>query len=299
LVRSFYEHLIACFPIVISGDFDMALDFSNPKKILIIHGVQRGDNDDQTQDSVIKASVENQLDSLGLPFSVDIFKYEDINDQATGLLQRALSALTGNIISGWAVEGAVDIIGDVAIALSEGDTYDEIKAGFRSKILESYEKGEPLFVVAHSLGSIYAFDVINELMKEDGVFLHNQVETRPVSGLITIGSPLALDLFERDWQDMTNLVPANQAIDDNFRLFPWRNYWDPTDPIVSGSIVGLPWNERQFKEKFGDKPFDLGWDVRSRSVITGKAHILAHTAYWTDPGVALGIRQLIVRNGRG
>jgi hypothetical protein len=277
----------------------MALDFTKPKKILVIHGVQRGENDDQTQDTVIKATVLEQLDSLGLPFSVDIFKYEDINDRATALTKRALSALTGNMIAGWVVEGAVDIIGDVAIALSEGDTYDEIKTGFRAKIMESYAQGEPLFIIAHSLGSIYAFDVINELMKEDGVFLYNQVETRPVSGLITIGSPLALDLFERDWQDMTNLVPADQVIDDNSRLFPWRNYWDPTDPIVSGSMVGLPWNEGQFKEKFGDKPYDLGWDLRSRSVITGKAHIVAHTAYWTDPSVGLGIRQLIVRNGQG
>jgi hypothetical protein len=277
----------------------MALDFSKPKKILIIHGVQRGDDDDLTQDATIKATVETQLNDLNLPFAVDIFKYEDINDQATGLVKRALAALTSNVIAGWVVEGAVDVIGDVALALSEGDTYKAIKAGFRAKILESFEKEEPLFVIAHSLGSIYAFDVINELMKEDGLFLHNQVETRPVLGLITIGSPLALDLFERDWQDMTNLVAAGQVIDDNFKLFPWRNYWDPTDPIVSGSIAGLPWNERQYKEKFGDKPFDLGWDARSRSVITGKAHILAHTAYWTDPSVSLGIRQLIVRNGQG
>ena len=277
----------------------MALDFDKPKKILVIHGVQRGDDDDQTQDSVIKKTVEDQLDSLGLEFSVDIFKYEDINDRATKVVKKALSALTSNMIAGWVVEGAVDIIGDVAIALSEGDTYDEIKDGFRDKIMDSYNRGEPLFVIAHSLGSIYAFDVINELMKESDVFQHNQVDTRPVSGLITIGSPLALDLFERDWQDMTNLVPADQVIDDNFRLFPWRNYWDPTDPIVSGNIVGLPWNERQFKEKFGDKPFDLGWDARSRSVITGKAHLLAHTAYWSDPSVGLGIRQLIVRNGQG
>lgn len=277
----------------------MALDFSKPKKILIIHGVQRGDDDDQTQHTTIESTVEAQLNNLNLPFSVDIFKYEDINDQAYALVKRALSALTSNLIAGWVVEGAVDIIGDVAIALSEGDTYNEIKDKFRAKIMESYDQDEPLFIIAHSLGSIYAFDVINELMKEDGLFLHNQVETRPVLGLITIGSPLALDLFERDWQDMTNLVTANQTIDDNFKLFPWRNYWDPTDPIVSGSIVGLPWNERQFKEKFGDKPFDLGWDARSRSIITGKAHVLAHTAYWSDPSVGLGIRQLIVRHGQG
>jgi len=277
----------------------MPVDFEKPKKILVIHGVQRGDNDDQTQDETIQANVEDQLDDLGIPFAVDIFKYEDINDEATDLIKRALAALTSNVIAGWVVQQAVDIVGDVAIALSEGSVYNEIKQKFREKILESYADGEPLFIIAHSLGSIYAFDVINEIMKDSEFFLPNQPETRPVAGLITIGSPLALDLFERDWQDMTNLVPMGHSIDDDFRLFPWRNYWDPTDPIVSGSLAGLPWNEQKFKEKFGDKPFDLGWDARSRSVITGKAHVFAHTAYWRDPSVGLGIRQIIVRNGQG
>jgi hypothetical protein len=277
----------------------MPIDFDKPKNILVIHGVQRGDNDDQTQHQTIKANVESQLQDIGIPFDVDIFRYEDINDEATTLVKRALAALTNNVIAGWVVQQAVDMVGDVAIALSEGAVYQRIKSEFRDKILSYYEQGEPVFIVAHSLGSIYAFDVINELMKEPDFFKPNQAKTRPVLGLITIGSPLALDLFERDWQDMTNLVPADQSIDDDFRLFPWRNYWDPTDPIVSGSLVGLPWNEQKFKEKYGDKPYDLGWDARSRTVITGKSHVIAHSAYWRDPTVGLGIRQLIVRNGQG
>jgi hypothetical protein len=277
----------------------MPIDFDLPKKVLVIHGVQRGDDDELTQHDVIKANVEGQLQDIGIPFEVDIFKYEDINDEATALVKRAIAALTNNVIAGWVVRQAVDIVGDVAIALSEGSVYQLIKSKFRDKILSSYEQGEALFVIAHSLGSIYAFDVINELMKEPELFRPNQPATRPVLGLITIGSPLALDLLERDWQDLTNLVPAGQSIDDDFRLFPWRNYWDPTDPVVSGSLVGLPWNEQKFKEKYGDKPYDLGWDARSRTVITGKAHVIAHFAYWSDPTVGLGIRQLIVRNGQG
>ena len=276
----------------------MKVDYSRPNKILVIHGVQRGDDDDQTQDAYIKTNVGDQLDNLGIPFEVDIFKYESINDRAYNVVKKALSALTNNLIAGWVVQEAVDAIGDVALALSEGDVYYEIKSKFRSRILDSFSEGSPLFIVAHSLGSIYAFDVVNEIMREPNCFLHNQTETRPVQGLLTIGSPLALDLFERDWQDVTNLVPKGQSVDDDFRLFPWRNYWDPTDPIVTGSIIGLPWNERQFKDKFGDKLFDLGWDARSRSIITGEAHVKAHTAYWRDPSVGLGIRQLIVRHGK-
>lgn len=38
----------------------MPVDFSKPTKILVIHGVQRGDNDDLTQDETIQANVETQ-----------------------------------------------------------------------------------------------------------------------------------------------------------------------------------------------------------------------------------------------
>ena len=275
----------------------MAVDFNNQPNILVIHGVQRGTDDKLTQHKAIEASVQSQLATYRIKCGVDIFKYEDINDEATFLIKKALAGLTGNMVVGWVVGSAVDIVGDVAIALSEGPTYQEIKSKFRERILKSYDDERPLFIVAHSLGSIYAFDVVNELMKENDYFKHDQIETRPVQGLLTIGSPLALDLFERDWQDMTNLVPADKSVDDDFKLFPWRNYWDPTDPIVSGSIIGAPWNEWKFKEKYGDKPYDLGWDLRSRTVITGKAHLGAHFAYWEDPSVANGIRQMLVRSG--
>lgn len=275
----------------------MAVDFDKPPNILVIHGVQRGDDDDLTQHETIKASIAAQLDAYGIECGVDIFKYEDINDRATFLVKKALAALTGNMIAGWVVGEAVDIVGDVAIALSEGDVYEEIKSRFRDRILESFEDQRPLFIIAHSLGSIYGFDTVNDLMKEADYFKHNRTDTRPVQGLLTIGSPLALDLFDRDWQDMTNLVPAGGSVNDDFRLFPWRNYWDPTDPVVSGSIIGAPWNEWKFREKYGDKPYDLGWDVRSRTVITGRAHLAAHVAYWNDANVALGIRQMLARRG--
>ncbi len=276
----------------------MPLDQKKRNRILVIHGVQRGTDDDQTQHATIKSNIKAQLDTFAIPFEVDIFKYEDINDKAYDLVKKALSALTNNLITGWVVQGAVDVFGDVAIALSEGSAYDDITSALRSRILESFDDGYPLFVVAHSLGSIYAFDVINDIMKYPDYFVVNQTETRPVQGLLTIGSPLALDIFERDWRDVTNLVPKHQSIDNDFRPFRWRNYWDPTDPIVSGNLIGLPWNERQFEEKFGDKLFDLGWDVRSRRVITGEYHVRAHTAYWGDKSVGLGVRQLITRFGR-
>jgi len=273
----------------------MAVDFTLPKKVLVIHGVQTGDGSDLTQHKNIEKILKQQLADYDLPFTTDIFKYEDINDRAQSLVKNILSALTGNKITGWIVSTTVDLVGDVALALIKGDAYKEITSEFKKRILKSYEIGEPVYIVAHSLGTIYAFDVVNDLMKDPEFFQYNKPETRPVQGLITLGSPISLDLFSRDWKKMTNLIPEGESITEDTDLFPWRNYWDPTDPIVSGSVAGLPWDEQAFDKRFGDKPYDLGWDLRSRSVITGSGHLLAHTAYWDDASVNLGIRQILSR----
>lgn len=274
----------------------MSVDLSLSKRLLVIHGVQTGDDSDLTQNKNIEQNLKKQLAGNSIEFSTDIFKYEDINDRAQSVVKQVLAGLTGNVISGWVVPTAVDLVGDVTLALVKGDAYQEIIAGFRQRILESYAKGEPLFIVAHSLGTIYAFDVVNQLMKEEGLFQYNKRETWPVQGLITLGSPISLDMFKRDWQKMASLLPDGQVLDDDTELFSWVNYWDPTDPVVSGNLAGLPWDESAFDERFGDKPFDLAWDLRSRSVISGKAHLAAHTAYWDDAAVGLGIRQMLARS---
>ncbi len=276
----------------------MGVNFNNKSKVLIIHGVQTGDDADLRQHEVIRKNLEAQLEGIAVTFETDIFKYEDINDEAAYLIKKILSAMTGNKITGWIVEQAVDLAGDVAIALFKGEVYRLIVDRFKEKIMESYEKEEPLFIVAHSLGTIYAFDALNELIKEDGLFQYNRLETRAVQGLVTLGSPIALDLFDRDWKKMSSLVPGGQTVDIDTKLFPWINYWDPTDPVVSGSVVGLPWDEGEFRARFGDdETYAMGWDIMPRSIITGSGHLGAHTAYWNDADVCMAIRQMIVRYG--
>jgi hypothetical protein len=275
----------------------VSIDFTKKKQVLVIHGVQAGDDADLRQHEAIRKNVTEHLGGIAMPFETDIFKYEDINDEASFVVKKALAALTGNRIAGWIVEQTIDLAGDVAIALLKGPTYELIKERFKARILASYDRREPLFIVAHSLGTIYAFDAVNDLMKQDGLFQWDRRETRPVQGLITLGSPLALDLFERDWRSMADLVPEGKKVDNVSRLFPWINCWAPTDPIVSGSLAGLPSNAEQFARKFGDEPYDRGWDVRSRTVIAGTGHLAAHTAYWKSTDVGSTLRWMMARRG--
>ena len=62
---------------------------------------------------------------------------------------------------------ALELVGDVVIALRNSSTAHEIRAGLRKRILEIYDRGAPCYVLAHSLGSIYAFDVLNALIRDD------------------------------------------------------------------------------------------------------------------------------------
>ena len=147
----------------------MAVDFEQPPVALIIHGVQTGDDNDMRQHTHVEANLRRLLENPELheddvfPFSTDIFKYEDINDDAAYLVRRVLATLTGNSIAGWVVDKAADLVGDVLIALTGGDTYDEIKQGFTAKIEEIHDTGRPVYIVAHSLGSFYAHEVLNDM----------------------------------------------------------------------------------------------------------------------------------------
>lgn len=275
----------------------MCIDYSKRRRLLIIHGVQAGTDGDMRQHEEIRRNVVRLLAGTKIPFETDIFRYEDINDDAVRVVRQALAALTDNRIVGWIVDNSVDVNGDVAEALRQGPAYRAIKERFTERIVESYARGEPLFIVAHSLGSIYAFDVVNELMRRSGLFQWNKPETRPVQGMVTLGSPISLDLFCRTWRSMTNLVPKGAEVDGGTKLFPWINCWDPADPIVSGNIIGLSWGELQFAIKFGEKPFKMGWDVRSRMISSRRRHLSAHTAYWNEEAVGFTLRWILERYG--
>jgi len=275
----------------------VSVDFTKKKQVLVIHDVQAGSDGDLRRHEAIRKNVLKHLGGIALSFDAGVFKYEDISDEAAFVVKKALAALTGNRVAGWIVDQAVDVTRDVAIALLKGPTYELIKDRFKARIMASYDRQEPLFIVAHSLGTIYAFDAVNDLMKQDGLFQWNRRDTRPVQGLMTLGSPIAFDLFGRDWRSMTDLAPQGKKVNSASRPFPWVNFWDPTDPIVSGSLAGLPSDAKQFTRKFRERPYDVGWDVRSRATVTGLGHLEAHTAYWKDTFVGISLRSMMAKYG--
>lgn len=275
----------------------MSVHFDRSPRILVIHGVQTGEDADLRQHEVVKSNLTNLISNPALhfdspfEFEVDIVKYEDINDEATGLVRKALASLTGNTIAGWVVDMAADLIGDVWLAISEGDVYRQITGHIKDRIEAIHAQNKPLYVVGHSLGSFYAFEAINQLIGQLQMANSDKAEW-PVQGLVTIGSPLGLQLFKRD-VDSLRRRQINVNVTKKPR-FPWKNYWDNQDPVVTGSIMGFP-KENQFIFRFERQAAKhKGWSIRAEQVNSGHtAHLGAHTAYWTNETVGQGIVNMV------
>jgi hypothetical protein len=107
----------------------------------------------------------------------------------------------------------------------------------------------PTYVVAHSLGSVIAFDVLHGWEGNDA--------PRNVKWFFTLGSPLNKFIFRAHNGRPTVSPPG---------LASWTNVYSPSDPIAS--------------------PLETAYaGVQDRRIQTSSLPITAHSAYWTHPDV--------------
>jgi len=269
----------------------MTVDPTKPRTILVIHGVQTQTNDKLDQHKQIEELVKNRMGTMPMRFNMDIYRYEDINDAAQKVFVKKYMKL-GYLLSRLPIGGALladafDIVADVVTLRAETSTAAKVRRELREKILAIYASQSPCYVVAHSLGSIYAFDVINDLMLETDYFDRKSRKTWPVQGLVTLGSPIGLPMFSHGRQQVTELGEGN-------KFFRWLNYWDRTDPVVSGKIFGTHLSGFDIAEQYRTDSITQGWDIRDKQVDTGKVWLMAHVAYWDNPMVGDGLLDLIM-----
>jgi hypothetical protein len=256
----------------------MPVNPTKPRVALIVHGVQTGSDMDLDQHLVIKKLIKYRLGNIPLNYKTDIYRYEDINDKAISPAKKLVKLIAKTPLAGKLAAGAMDLIGDVVLNLADNSTAARVRAGLKKKILDYYQSGNPCYLVAHSLGSIYALDVVNELMQETDLFDRAHRTTWPVQGLLTIGSPIGLAMFRKDRAKLSKMGPGTS-------LLRWKNCWDRNDPIVSGSIFGKSISGFEVAEKFQTTDKELGWFIKDVPVNTGKLWIPAHVAYWELPEV--------------
>jgi len=265
----------------------MTVDPGKSKTVLVIHGVQTGKDEGQNQHITIKELLENRLGDIPLEYDTDIYRYENINDQAQSKYRKLNKYFNLTSIATYLPDKAIDLIGDVVTARQDTSTAAQIRKGFKQKILQIFENGNPCYIVAHSLGTIYAFDVINELIADNRFFDRTSRRNWPVQGLVTVGSPLGISMFKKS---RTKVSPLGVGT----KWLRWLNYWDRTDPVVSGAIFGKSLRGYHIAEKYLNASPKQGWVIRDIPVDTGKTWLLAHVAYWENPMVGEGLIDLML-----
>lgn len=239
------------------------------RHILVVHGVQIRSNNDLDYDKLIKKLVFKNSSTV-IDFDASMLMYEDTNDNATGVFKFISGILGSNVVVKFLSGLFVDVFGDIFIALKGGSTADKIKANLKIRILEIHAAGQPLYLMAHSLGSIYAMEVVNELI-EQGMFDNmNDKTSWPIQALITTGSPLGLDIVHSE-----NVA----KLDSGKYRFPWLNFWDKNDPIVSGSLLADDDEISHVRDTFGTIK-DKGWMLKDYEVNSGGNWVSSHIGYW-------------------
>ena len=273
---------------VSTQDVQVPVSPENNPVVLVVHGVQLGDDSSLNQDKMIRQSIESRLNGLNLKFHVDLYKYENISDASLSKLKNLSRVILSTGIGVILAPAIIDLVGDVTISLANVSTANKIREGLRERILSYYKAGTPVYIVAHSLGTVYTFDVINELIETDGLFDRDDPLTWPVQGLLTIGSPLGLSMFKKTGRNIAN------SLGKGTYSFKWLNYFDVTDPVVSGDIFGIKLRDHKIAEKYKKNGPEFGWFIRDFPVDTGKNWLLAHTAYWDSDVVGDGLLNMMV-----
>jgi hypothetical protein len=270
----------------------MPIDFKKPADVLVVHGVQTSEDGKIESHKQISALMNRALaDShiVDKEFAVRGFFYEDINDKAQKFYQLIAKALTaGKPIEGKILELVIDIVGDVVTAAKDTSTAGKIRGKLRKEILKSYSNGRQLLLVSHSLGTIYALNAIVDLIGDGRYFKGDKIATWPVQGFVTMGSPLGLGLefagakiFEKR---VIKTVPGAQAA-----IFPWHNYYNTLDPVVSGSLFGVPTaiegSQGPVERRYGPDLINTNWKLRGHAVTSGHQWLFAHVQYWTNPAI--------------
>lgn len=192
----------------------------------------------------------------------------------------------------------VEYVGDVAIYISsyKVSKFDEVRTAIQKTVFRVGQQvyqartnlnGGPLLydrviIVGHSLGSVIAYDLLNELLVWDRMCNNGtwNVEGR-TSNLITFGSPLDKTAFlfrtqispEHHYREA--LAGLEQPLILDYRLrppgFKWENLYSKND-IVSGCLV------------YYDLPKTAPDQNRIVNIeAKGLLPLYAHVQYWTKP----------------
>lgn len=182
-------------------------------------------------------------------------------------LGRMLHIVTADI-----AKDLLDLTLDLPLYLGE-PRGAKVRKVVTDKIKEAMAKTDGVVLIGHSLGSVIAYDVAEENMK-NGSPLN-------IKTLITMGSPLkwVTDIRRAEACESDPATPAKLALPG----IRWINIYDKEDPIT-------------LKDELPDTMFS---DVENIEIASDNTFIGAHTCYWTHGKVASIVRDAMFAGETG
>jgi len=202
----------------------------------------------------------------------------------------------------WAVRYFfVEYLGDIVAYVNPQalDRFAELRQKIKSSVADvarlilAYKAGESAWcydsvaIVGHSLGSVIAYDAINELLVDDSLNVSDLKTRDRVRTLITFGSPLdktafVFGLHGKDTKDLreklaARVQPLIESYDNRKRL-TWWNIFSPLDPI-SGRLV------------FYDTVENQEYPVNNVRDPNARIPLAAHLEYWSNTCVWTKLRE--------
>ncbi|MCC5795218.1 MAG: hypothetical protein JJT85_10865 [Chromatiales bacterium] len=272
----------------------MTVDLHRPPHIIVVHGVQRGSGVSIRLDRSVTRLVDRVLNSshISADYTVRQYVYEHKNNRHPSvrlgrLIARAISL--GRPLAGFALAEAVDLAGDVLLNVTGTSAAGRIRAGLADCILDSHTQGHRVLLLGHSLGSVYALQTVNELIRRGGLYEGDDRRLWATQALVTLGSPLGLDRRVAGVQlfPKIDIEPVPSSVE---RL-PWYNFYSRHDPVVSGRVFGtrvsVEGTDGPVERRYREATEAGGWLLRGEIVNSGVRWLRAHTAYWQDPTVGV------------
>lgn len=178
----------------------------------------------------------------------------------------------------WAVTNFVGDVVSYQVSPHSREVYDAVHAEVARALARLAEQAPdaPLFVVAHSLGSVIAADHFYDLSKGRRKASTALEGGRTLTGFYTLGSPIAL-WTQRDGDFAKPLqIPARTGKDPVLATAAeWINFYD-ADDVLAFPLKGLSpeW----------DKAVDEDRSVSVGALLIGMSPV-SHVAYWNDTAV--------------
>jgi hypothetical protein len=181
-------------------------------------------------------------------------------------------------------------IGDVIAYAAEPENKNGIRKGVWEQIGSHCESG-PYSILAHSLGSIIAFDYLYKLFEKD-TFLYPGDQPESDEGklnrykdnfrnLFTFGSPIGLFMLRQGklWLNGQPFTKITNPIGQEHR---WLNFYDHQD-AAAYPLEGL----------FGQNSLNASASLEDIVVQTGSLVVNSHTNYWKNKQMAQRIASVL------